>query len=114
MVRVGTTIFGVLVALFGFFLNRIADAMNSSGFRDFTSTNISGISMRWIITGVGILIFIIGLVAPGPYYYPGVRPAYREERVVERQAPVGERVVETPSGERVVREESEAREVTRE
>ncbi len=114
MVRVGTAIFGVLVALFGFFLNRIADAMNSSAFRDFANTNLAGISMRWIITGTGILIFLIGLVAPGPYYYPAPRYARREERIVEREAPAGERVVETPTGEKVVREEQETREVIRE
>lgn len=114
-VRVGTAIFGILVGLLGFFMTRIADALGFAALRTFADATFAGVSVRWIVVGIGAVIFLIGLALPGPYYYPAPGPGpYRGERVVEREVPVGERVVETPAGEKVVREESESREVVRE
>lgn len=124
MVRAGPIVLGILVALFGIFLSPIADATNSQTLHNWTSTQWAGVQAAWVIIAIGIIIILIGLAAPGPYYYerpypagPSYGPGYRRERVVERvveRETPRERVVEGPRGERrVVREEPE-REIVKE
>ncbi len=55
---------GIAIALFGWFMTSISDALGYQDLSSFAASSIGGIWIGWIFVSVGILFAIIGVVAP--------------------------------------------------